>query len=87
MPRYFMHIEDRHGRIEDEEGSELPNLAAAREEALASARQMWAAAILKHHDLGTRRFLVTESGGATVLTMSFDEALPEGLRERLGPVS
>jgi len=55
MPRFFLHIDNGTQRIEDEEGSELPNVEAAREEALGSARQLWAAAILKQQDIGSRR--------------------------------
>jgi hypothetical protein len=38
--RYHFHIRDADGLIADDEGSELPDLAAAREEAQASARDL-----------------------------------------------
>ena len=38
--RYFFHIRDLDGRISDEEGSELPDMAAARDEARATARDL-----------------------------------------------
>jgi hypothetical protein len=83
MPRYFLHIEDGHQQIRDEEGSELPDLTAAREEALASARQLWAAAIIEQQDLSTRRFLVADNDGGALLAVPFTDALPEGLQRRL----
>ena len=36
--RYFFHIHDAQGVVPDEEGSELPNIAAAVHEARLSAR-------------------------------------------------
>ena len=40
--RYFMHISDAHGFVVDEEGTELPDDAAARAEAIAAARDVMA---------------------------------------------
>jgi len=37
MPRYFFHLKDEQGWIKDEEGMELPDLDAAKEEARATA--------------------------------------------------
>jgi hypothetical protein len=38
--RFYFHIRDQHGLIVDEEGSELPSLEAARDEAR-PARATW----------------------------------------------
>lgn len=83
MARFFLHIEDGVQRIEDEEGSDLPSLSAAREEALGSARELWAAAILQQRDLSARRFVVTDEKGRVLATLPFSDALPSGLRRRL----
>jgi hypothetical protein len=40
VPRYFFHICDDEGMSRDEEGTELPDLEAARNEARASARDL-----------------------------------------------
>ena len=37
---YFFHIRDLLGRVSDQEGSELPDMEAARREARASARDL-----------------------------------------------
>ena len=37
MPRYFFHLRDDEELIRDEEGADLPDLAAARKEAALSA--------------------------------------------------
>jgi hypothetical protein len=83
MTRYFLHIEAGSERIVDEEGSDLPDLAAAREEALATARQLWAAAMIEQRDLSQQSFLVTDEAGACLLRLPFLDALPFGLRQRL----
>lgn len=83
MPHFFLHIEDGTQRIEDEEGSDLLDLAAAREEALGAARQLWAAAILAGQDIAARRFVITDGDGNVMDTVDMDEALPEKLTRRL----
>ena len=83
MPRFFLHIDDGTQRIEDKEGSELPNLEAAREEALGSARQLWAAAILRQQDIGSRRFVIVSGDGDVADTVEMDDALPRTLLDRL----
>ena len=40
MPRYFFHIRDDDRLIRDDEGAELPDLAAARKEAALSAQEI-----------------------------------------------
>lgn len=38
MPRFFFHIHDAGKRLEDHDGAELPDLAAAQQEARSMAR-------------------------------------------------
>ena len=83
MPRFFLHIDNGFQCIEDEEGSVLPDLAAERNEALTSARQLWAAAILQQRDLGRRRFVISDADGVEIDSVEMDEALPSNLVERL----
>ena len=83
MPRFFLHIDDGTQRIDDEEGSYLPDLAAAREEALGAARQLWAAAILRQQDIGARRFLIAGDDGKVTDIVEMDDALPLTLLQRL----
>ena len=74
MPRYFFHL---HNDLEtrDEEGLELPDLAAARgvaeHEARAMAAQSFANGQLRlHHSIE-----VTDANGATLLTLRFGEVV------------
>lgn len=84
MPRFFLHIDDGTQRIEDEEGSELLDLTAARGEALDAARQLWASAILAGHDIEAHRFVITDHDGRVLETVDMDDVLPERLTGRLG---
>lgn len=46
MPRFYLHIRSGPDFIEDEEGMELPDLAAARKEAIRGARGLMSAEVL-----------------------------------------
>jgi len=83
MPRFFLHIDNGVQRIEDEEGGELPDNAAARDEALIAARHLWAAAIVDCRDLGEHSFLIADEEGDVIDTVSMDDALPKSLIDRL----
>jgi hypothetical protein len=79
--RFHFDLEDRLGFIPDEEGRELPNVEAARREALKGARSIISAGAEKGLIDLTGRILVRDDEGADVLTLSFDEAVSiEGRR-------
>ena len=74
MPRYFFHL---HNDLEtrDEEGLELPDLAAARNVAEQEARAM-AAQSVANGQLDLRHSIeVIDESGATVLVVRFGEAV------------
>jgi len=90
MPRYFLHQRTSMGYIKDPDGSELPDLDAAREEALAGARDLWASAIREGADLTGDSFEIQDETGQPVLNVAFTDALPASLRARLaadGPLT
>jgi hypothetical protein len=69
MPRYYLHIRDEEGRlVEDPDGSELPDLEAARAEALTGARAVLAEKVRAGELIGDQRFEITDEAG-TVLTI------------------
>jgi len=79
MPRFFLHIDDGTQRIADEEGSELPDLAAARDEALGAARQLWSAAILDQRDIGMHSFHIANDQDEVIASIKMDDVLPVAL--------
>jgi uncharacterized protein DUF6894 len=75
MPRYFFNIVDPDGTIPDTEGSELPDIDAVREEALASAREMIAETIKNGGKVDGRSFRIEDITGAVDLTLAFKDAV------------
>jgi len=74
MPRYFFHIYDDLV-VRDEEGTELPDAAAARRDAVAGIREMMGeqlrcGRLILHH-----RVEVEDERGALVLVVPFAEAV------------
>lgn len=65
MTLYRFHIRDASGLIEDQEGTDLPDLASAFKHALRSAREFSADAALPTD----MRFEIADDGGRTVLTV------------------
>ena len=75
MPRYFFHLRNDH-HLEDEEGSPLPNDAAARAQAKAFALSMAAASIIETHKLDLRHFIeVANEAGEVIDTVKFGDVV------------
>lgn len=74
MPRFFFHVYDDIA-VRDEEGLDLPDLAAARQMALSGARALICAEV----DTGQlhlgHRLEVEDEGGACVLVLAFGDAI------------
>lgn len=84
LPRYFLHILTLDGRrIEDLEGFDLPDMEAARQEALAGAGEILAHAIRSGQDLKDEAILITDEQGRDLERIAFVDAVPRSLRERL----
>ena len=75
MSRYFFNIDDRQEVTRDEEGIDLPNLDAVREEAIESARQIMSQGLLDGTLRDGRRFIVTDEAGIVVLELGFKDAI------------
>jgi hypothetical protein len=75
MPMYFFHHQKAGQLITDDEGDDLPNLAAARDEAIQSARELTAHAARDGRDVREDSFVVVDDLGQTVLILKFADAL------------
>lgn len=74
MPRFFFHVRDE-DTTRDEEGQELPDLDAAKREAIEGLRDLLCGEVRYGRiDLG-RRIEVADEAGATVLTVTAEEAV------------
>lgn len=77
MPRYFLHVKNRLCLVRDPDGEELDDLAAAKEEAAAAARDLMAEGLRGGAPLGLHREMILEDElGVTVASVAFAEALP-----------
>jgi hypothetical protein len=75
MPRYFFHFRDRNGLKEDYEGDDLADLAAAKETAMISAREIIADGLLGGEDaLSSCSFEVCDEAGTLLFVFPFSGA-------------
>jgi hypothetical protein len=75
MPRYYLHVCNGTGFVQDEEGQDLPNLDAARLVAMRSARSIMASDVQRGM-LDLSSFIeVEDEDGKLVLTLGFQEAV------------
>ena len=74
MPLYFMHIRNSDGLIEDPDGIELPDLEAAKEEAILSARDIVGNQIKDGHVI-TGQFFEVWRDGEKVAVVDFFKAI------------
>ena len=74
MPRYYFHVYDDI-IAHDEEGLELPNLAAARLNALRGARSLIADQVSRGYFVLSHWIDVVDEKGESVLTVTFRDAV------------
>jgi hypothetical protein len=75
MPMFFFNVVAATGTMEDEEGTELPGLEAARREAIKDARALMSTAILRGDDISARRIVICDEAGKVLLLVPFTEAI------------
>jgi hypothetical protein len=75
IPHYYFHLRNGSGFIEDEEGRDLPDRAAARAEALRGVRSMLSEDVLSGFLDLKGRIDVVEEAGDPVLSLDFSEAV------------
>jgi hypothetical protein len=84
MARYYRHIRQGDRLVEDPEGVELPDLDAARAEALQGIRDVLAEAIKRGDDTALDEVIViADEAGREMMTIPFADALPPRLRRGL----
>jgi len=75
MPRYFFHVKDEQGWIKDEEGLELPDLAAAMKEADGTAVDLAKAAIRESRPVDGRTVVVFDDQGQPVYLLPVKQTI------------
>jgi hypothetical protein len=79
MGRFYFHLKDGDNLVPDEEGIELPDVAAAKREALLTAREL-ADGIKAGLTQIPEAVVITDEAGLTVEVLAFEEVLPNPLR-------
>ena len=79
MPHYHFNLHNSLGLILDEEGRELPDLEAARDEAIKGVRSILAGEVLEGQVDLRGRLEITDEGRKTVLVLAFAEAVEVSL--------
>lgn len=75
MARYYFHLRDGRDVLLDPEGVELPDIEAARAQALSAARSILAAEVLEGKVPLNLRIDVEDVGGAIVHRLPFADAI------------
>jgi hypothetical protein len=77
MSRYYFHLRDFTGSLfEDEEGSELPSLAVAKEHALGAIEELVAEAIKRRADAQVEAIIVADERGTHLAAVPLLASLP-----------
>ena len=74
MPLFFLHLVGDGTLTEDPEGSQLPDLDAARAEALGGIREILVPLLLAGKPLGGRAIRVTDEAGEVLAIVPFESA-------------
>ena len=79
MGRFYFHLRSGDRLIADQEGSDLPDVAAARLEALAAARYILADAIRSGSENIPEAFVIADSEGRELDIVPLAAVLPKSL--------
>jgi hypothetical protein len=75
MPRFFFHVREGTELSRDAEGQELPDVAAARREAISSNREMLGERLLHGGSLNQRQIEIADEAGQVVDIVSAQDVL------------
>jgi hypothetical protein len=81
MPRYYFHIRSDDDTARDDEGTDLPDLDAARELALATARELLGNAIKEGKDVVPNTIMIADAFGREVASVPMRDVVPSHLRD------
>jgi len=80
MARFYFHVRTGDELAHDPEGSDLADLAEARREALAAARELLANAIKAGKEQIPDAFVIADEAGRAIETVPLAVVLPKALR-------
>ena len=80
MSQFYFHRRCGKDNVNDTDGLEFTNLEAAQAEAMASARDILANAIMASQDDVPDGFVIADADGRELMIVSLRDALPKSLR-------
>ena len=75
MPHYYLHLHNGLGFVRDEEGLELPDVAAARAQAISGIRSIVSDEVLQGCLSLAGKIEIVGDDGAPISVVRFDEAI------------
>lgn len=75
MPRYYFHIREGNVLMPDDEGRFFPGLPAARNELMASLREIVSERLLHGTDIEGRQFEIADEAGDVLAIVPFTSLL------------
>jgi hypothetical protein len=75
MPLFYLHIRDGDDVVENPDGSDLPDIEAAKEEARVSARYILAESVRAGKLIGNQKFEIVDEVGNLCATLLMREVL------------
>jgi hypothetical protein len=81
MGRFYFHLKDAGKLLEDPEATDLPDLAAARQEAILAARDLLSNAIRSGRAKVPEAFVIADEAGRKLDVVALCAVLPESLRK------
>lgn len=82
MARFYFHLRDGDELVKDPEGSDLPDVDAAKREALLAARDILSDAIKAGKSKVPEAFVIADEAGRAVETIPLAAILPESLKPK-----
>jgi hypothetical protein len=84
MEHFYFHLRAGDQLIPDVQGQDLPDVSAARREAILSAREILAGAIRAGQAMVPDAFVISDEAGRALDTVPLAEVLPEPLKKQAG---
>lgn len=85
MPHYYFHVREGSELSRDEEGQDLPNVEAARREAICASREILGETLLHGGSLNHRTIEIADETGHVVDVVSANDVLFQGGKFRSYP--
>ena len=81
MGHFYFHVRAGDHVIPDDQGQDLPDVSAARREAILSARELWVEAIRQGRTSVPDAFVIADEAGLEIDTVPLATVLPKTVKK------